>query len=81
MELIRLAFLDEGDQAFALPCDQLLGLKAKDAKDVLTGVSGHRGISVGWDARSLVGVAWAYLPLKLYSEYAVRTRANQGRLR
>jgi hypothetical protein len=61
-------------EAFSLPCRQLSGLEVKNPEKVLTGISGHGGISVG-----RVSLVW--WNVKLYSEYAVRMRANQDRLR
>ena len=62
------------EETFSLPGRQLAGLEVKNPEKVLTGISGHGGISVS--RASLVG--WN---VKLYSEYAARTGADQDRLR
>ena len=71
---ILLIIGEDREETFFLPRRQLAGLEMENSKKVLTGVSGHGGISVS--RASLV--CWN---VKLYSEYAVPTRANQDRLR
>ena len=74
LERVLLVFGDDREETFSLPSRQLSGLEVKNSEKVLTGISGHGGISVS--RASLV--CWN---VKLYSEYAVPTDVNQDRLR